>query len=66
MGRSTAMRGIAGLAGTGAEYDPSAASRYMDPFNRDVIEAQQAEIARLGEQQKRDARSQQIQAGAFG
>ena len=66
MGRSTAMRGIAGLAGTGAEYDPSSASRYMDPFNRDVIEAQQAEIARLGEQQKRDARSQQIQAGAFG
>ena len=38
----------------------------MDPFNRDVIEAQQAEIARLGEQQKRDARAQQIQAGAFG
>ena len=37
-----------------------AASRYMDPFNQDVIEAQQAEIARLGEQQKRDARSQQI------
>jgi hypothetical protein len=66
MGRSTAMRGIAGLAGTGAEYDPSAASRYMDPFNRDVIEAQQAEIARLGEQQKRDARSQQVAAGAFG
>jgi len=66
MGRSTAMQGIAGLAGTGAEYDPSAASRYMDPFNRDVIEAQQAEIARLGEQQKRDARSQQVAAGAFG
>ena len=66
MGRGTAMRGIAQLRGTGQEYDPSAASRYMDPFNRDVIEAQQAEIARLGEQQKRDARSQQVQAGAFG
>ena len=66
MGRSTAMRGIAGLEGTGEEYDPSSAGRYMDPFNRDVIEAQQAEIARLGEKQKRDARAQQIQAGAFG
>jgi len=66
MGRGTALQGIAGLAGTGAEYDPSAASRYMDPFNRDVIEAQQAEIARLGEQQKRDARAQQVAAGAFG
>ena len=66
MGRGTAMRGIAGLEGTGEEYDPSSAGRYMDPFNRDVIEAQQAEIARLGEKQKRDARAQQIQAGAFG
>ena len=66
MGRGTALQGIAGLAGTGAEYDPASASRYMDPFNRDVIEAQQAEIARLGEQQKRDARSQQVAAGAFG
>lgn len=66
LGRGAALQGIAGLAGTGAEYDPSAASRYMDPFNRDVIEAQQAEIARLGEQQKRDARSQQVRAGAFG
>ena len=66
MGRGTALQGIAQLAGTGREYDPSAASRYMDPFNRDVIEAQQAEIARLGEQQKRDARSQQVAAGAFG
>ena len=66
MGRGTAMQGIAGLAGTGEEYDPSSAGRYMDPFNRDVIEAQQAEIARLGEKQKRDARAQQVQAGAFG
>jgi hypothetical protein len=66
MGRSTAMQGIAGLEGTGEEYDPSSAGRYMDPFNRDVIEAQQAEIARLGEKQKRDARAQQVQAGAFG
>ena len=66
MGRGTALQGIAQLAGTGQEYDPSSASKYMDPYNRDVIEAQQAEIARLGEKQKQDARSQQIQAGAFG
>ena len=66
MGRGTALEGIEQLRGTGEEYDPSSAGRYMDPFNRDVIEAQQAEIARLGEQQKRDARSQQVKAGAFG
>ena len=66
MGRGTALQGIAGLAGTGDQYDPSTASKYMDPYNRDVIDAQQAEIARLGEKQKTDARSQQIQSGAFG
>ena len=66
MGRGTALQGIEQLRGTGDEYDPSSASKYMDPYNRDVIEAQQAEIARLGEKQKQDARSQQVQAGAFG
>ena len=66
MGRGTALQGIEQLRGTGDEYDPSSAGRYMDPYNRDVIDAQQAEIARLGEKQKQDARSQQVQAGAFG
>ncbi len=66
MGRAAAMQGIAGLAGTGAQFDPSSASSFMDPFNRDVIEAQQAEIARLGEQQKIAARDQAVRSGAFG
>ena len=66
MGRSTALQGIAGLAGTGAQFDPSLVSSFADPFNRDVIEAQQAEIARLGEQQKIAARDQAVRAGAFG
>lgn len=66
MGRSTAMQGIAGLAGTGDQYDPSSASSFMDPFNRDVIDAQQAEIARLGEKQKIAARDQAVKSGAFG
>jgi hypothetical protein len=66
MGRETAQQGIAGLAGTGEEFDPAGIARFQDPFNQQVIEAQQAEIARLGEQQKRDARAQQIRAGAFG
>ena len=66
MGQAAALQGIAGLAGTGAAFDPSDISRFQDPFTQEVIEAQQAEIARLGEQQKRDARAQQIRAGAFG
>jgi hypothetical protein len=35
-------------------------------FTREVIEAEQAEIARLGEQQVNQARAQQAAAGAFG
>ena len=66
MGRSAAERGIAGLAGTGEAFDPSDISRFQDPFTQEVIEAQQAEIARLGEKQKSDARAQQVRAGAFG
>jgi hypothetical protein len=66
MGQAAALQGIAGLSGTGAAFDPSDIAAFQDPFTQEVIEAQQAEIARLGEQQKRDARAQQIRAGAFG
>jgi len=66
MGRSAALQGIAGLAGTGAQFDPSAVSRFQDPFTQQVIDAQQAEIARLGEQQKISARDQAVRSGAFG
>ena len=66
MGRSTAMQGIAGLAGTGDQFDPSSVGRFMDPFTQNVIDAQQAEIARLGEQQKIAARDQAVRSGAFG
>ena len=66
MGRAAALQGIAGLTGTGEQFDPAGIARFQDPFTQQVIDAQQAEIARLGEQQKRDARAQQIRAGAFG
>lgn len=66
MGRSTAMQGIAGLAGTGDQFDPSSVGQFMSPFTQNVIDAQQAEIARLGEKQKIGARDQAVRAGAFG
>lgn len=66
MGRSTAMQGIAGLAGTGDQFDPSSVGQFMNPFTQNVIDAQQAEIARLGEKQKIGARDQAVRAGAFG
>ena len=66
MGKIAARMGIAALEGTGDRFDPSDIAAFQDPFTQEVIEAQQAEIARLGEKQKQDARAQQIRAGAFG
>jgi hypothetical protein len=61
-----AQQGIGQLRGSDAQFDPSGISAFMDPFTRQVIEAEQAEIARLGEQQKNQARARQAAAGAFG
>jgi len=66
MGVGSALRGIAGLRGTGRQFDPSGIGGFMDPFTQNVIDAQQAEIARLGEQQKIAARDQAVRSGAFG
>ena len=66
MGVGTALRGIAGRRGTGGQFDPSGIGGFMDPFTQSVIDAQQAEIARLGEQQKIAARDQAVRSGAFG
>jgi len=66
MGMGAARRGIARLRGTGDQFDPSGVSQFMDPFTQNVIDAQQAEIARLGEKQKLAARDQAVSAGAFG
>ena len=66
MGIGAARQGIDRLRGTGRQFDPSSVSRFMDPFTQNVIDAQQAEIARLGEKQKLAAGDQAIGAGAFG
>ena len=66
MGIGTARQGIDRLRGTGRQFDPSAISSFQDPFTQQVIDAQQAEIARLGEKQKLAAGDQAIGAGAFG
>ena len=47
-------------------YNPYAAQSFMNPYMENVYEPQKQEIARVGEQQKRDARARQAQAGAFG
>ena len=47
-------------------YNPQAAQSFMNPYMDSVYQPQMQEIQRLGEAQKRDARAQQVQAGAFG
>ena len=64
--RKSAQEGIAALKGTGAQFDPSTIDRFMDPYTQNVIDAEQAEIERLGNKQRQQAKSQAVQAGAFG
>jgi len=64
--RKSAQAGIAALKGTGAQFDPSTIDRFMDPYTQNVIDAEQAEIERLGNKQRQQAKSQAVQAGAFG
>jgi len=64
--RKYAQQGISALQGTGGQFDPSSIQRFMDPFTQQVIDAEQAEIERLGKKQSREAKAQAIRAGAFG
>ena len=64
--RGITQQAIGQLRGSDAQFDPSGIAAFMDPFTREVIEAEQAEIARLGEKQLNQARAQQAAAGAFG
>ena len=67
-GRSigAAERGIEALGGTGERYDPRSAKEFYDPYMQDVIDAEQAEIDRLGLKQSRRAQAGATSAGAFG
>lgn len=47
-------------------YNPYAAQSFMNPYMQNVYQPQMQEISRLGEEQKRQARSRQAQTGAFG
>lgn len=61
-----AERGIAGLSGTGAAYDPNSVQAFMNPYEKQVIDAALGDIARSGEMQLNEARAGAVGAGAFG
>jgi uncharacterized protein (DUF433 family) len=65
-GRDIAGAAAGQLLGAGQMYDPSMAQGFMDPYRRDVVEAQQQEMQRLADIQRQGIRAQAVGAGAFG
>ena len=65
-GMGTAARGIANLFGSTGEFDPNAATRFMNPFEQQVVDQTLADIARQGDIQREQQRAQAVAAGAFG
>ena len=59
-------QGIGALQGAMGGFDPSTTMDYYDPYAEEVIAAQQADIERLGEQQRLAANARAASAGAFG
>ena len=47
-------------------YNPQMAQSFMNPYQSSVIDPQMQAIQRRGDTQRRDARAQQVTAGAFG
>ena len=64
--REAMVAGLGSLQGTGEEYDPTAVSGYMNPYEQGVIDAAMGDIARQGEMQLNEARANAVRAGAFG
>ena len=65
-GMGTAARGIENLFGSTGEFDPAATSRFMNPFEQQVVDQTLADIARQGDIQREQQRAQAVAAGAFG
>jgi hypothetical protein len=65
-GTDTAAQGIAGLAGTGAAYDPRSASAFFDPYQDAVVNQALQDIARSGQIQQQQLNAGAVGAGAFG
>ena len=59
-------QGVGALQGAMGGFDPSTTMDYYDPYAEEVIAAQQADIGRLGEQQRLAANARAASAGAFG
>lgn len=65
-GRSAAEQGIAGLAGSAAQFDPSSISSFMSPYEDEAIQKAMQDIERAGQIKQQELGAQAVQAGAFG
>lgn len=65
-GMSAAEQGIAGLVGTGGQFDPSAISGFMSPFEDAAVQAALQDIRREGDIAQQDIGARAVGQGAFG
>ncbi len=59
-------QGIGVLKQTGGRYDPSDVSRYMDPYQQQVVDSTMRELNRQAGTARNRAADQAIRSGAFG
>ena len=65
-GQRAAQQGIAGLAGSADQFDPSSVSQYMNPFEDAAVQQAMQDIARQGQIAQQGQAAQAVGAGAFG
>jgi len=59
-------QGYSGLAGTGAQFDPSNIQQFMDPYEDQAVQQAMTDIRRQGDQQRSGIDAQATAAGAMG
>lgn len=65
-GQNAAMQGIGALLGADAQFDPSGAAQFMNPYEDTVVQQVLSDIQRQGDIQGNALRAQAVHAGAFG
>ena len=65
-GIQSARQGIAGLAGTTGQYDPTSAAAYMNPYEDAVVQRSLQDVQRASDIAGQRERAAAVQAGAFG
>jgi len=60
------QRGLDGLQGTGARFDPNTISDFMNPYEDAAVQQALTDIRNQGEQQRSGINAQAVSSGAFG